>query len=238
MGLLAVDRVAAVLDALADGATTLPEVCDGAGLPKSSASRLLSALEEHQLVHRASDGSLSLGATIGRLGAKPPALGRLIDAARMPARSLANATNEAVCLSVIDAGETHTVFQVDTPKAVFAQDWVDRRWPIQETGSAIAILSTWSPTEVASVLSSFGARTQTKLHAAIDVARRQPICWSIDNYVDGLTSVAAPIASERGRATSALIIYGPSYRFPNKASRSKIESKLAATAVEIGKELY
>ncbi len=238
MGLLAVDRVAAVLEALGSGARTLPEVCDGAGLPKSTASRLIAALEEHGLVHRASDGSLSLGATLGSLGSQPPALGRLIDAARTPARRLAEATDEAVCLSVIAAGETHTVFQVDTPKAVFAQDWVDRRWPIEETGSAISILSTWSPTEVADVLGPFGARTRKKLYEAIDVARRQPISWSVDNYVDGLTSVAAPIVSDRGRATSALIIYGPSYRFPTTKMRLRVESLLAGAAAEIGKDLY
>lgn len=238
MGLLAVDRVAAVLEALGVGATTLPEVCDHTDLPKSSASRLISALEEHQLVHRASDGSLSLGTTIGKLGARPPSIGRLIDATRRPALRLAEATNEAVCLSVIDAGETHTVFQVDTPKAVFAQDWVDRRWPIRETGSAISILSTWSPTEVGEVLSGFASRTQLNLHRAIDAARQQPICWSVDSYVDGLTSVAAPIVSNHGRATSAVIIYGPSYRFPTTKARSKIEGQLAATAAEIGKDLY
>jgi len=237
MGLLAVDRVAAVLEALGSGARTLPEVCDRAGLAKSTASRLIAALEEHDLVHRASDGSLSLGARVGALGSQPPALGRLIDATRFPARRLAESTDEAVCLSVIDEGETHTVFQVDTPKAVFAQDWVDRRWSIQETGSAIAILSTWSPTEVAEVLMPFGTRTRTKLHKAIDAARRQPISWSVDNYVDGLTSVAAPIVSNRGRATSALIIYGPSYRFPKK-DRSRVERQLAETAAAIGKDLY
>jgi len=163
---------------------------------------------------------------------------RWIVIARCPALKLAESTDEAVCLSVIDAGETHTVFQVDTPKAVFAQDWVDRRWPIRETGSAISILSTWSPTEVGEVLATFGAKTRSKLNTAIDAARHNPICWSIDNYVDGLTSVAAPIVSEHGRATSALIIYGPSYRFPTARARQTIERELAQTAADIGKDLY
>jgi DNA-binding IclR family transcriptional regulator len=238
MGLESVDRTMAVLNALAGGARSLPEVAAQTGLAKSTASRFLAALEEHGAAHRTADAMFALGPAIGRLADSPLATTRLIDSADTAARRLANEVQEAVCISVLDGVETRTIYQVDVPQPIRAESWVDRTWPIRPSGSAISILSTWTPTRITAVLDQLPEPDRELTAKAISNARQHPISWSDGNYVDGLTSVAAPILAPVGRATAALIIYGPSFRFAPKKQRPAVESALADAAAQISKELY
>ena len=38
--------------------------------------------------------------------------------------------------------------------------------------------------------------------------------WTQDEYVPGVSSVAAPVFGTDGRAVAAVHVHGPSYRFP------------------------
>jgi DNA-binding IclR family transcriptional regulator len=239
VGLDAVDRMASVLGALRTGtSSTLNEVCDRTGLPRSTASRFLNALAEHDFVYRSSEATFSIGAAPGRLALAPLGKKRLGEVAHPHMRRLADHVQEAVCLSVLDGIETQTIHQVGVPQPVFVENWVDRRWPILSTGSAISIMSTWSPTAVAILLDQLPKKQRPAITESIAAARSSPLSWSQDDYVKALTSVSAPILNERGYATSAVIIYGPSYRFPNKENRAEVERRLHKSAAAIAKDLY
>lgn len=243
MGLDAVDRMAAVLAAL-DGAqcnggdATLNDVCATTGLSRSTASRFLNALVDHEFVYRSAEGTFSLGSAPGALGLAPLGHRRLGEIAHPHMRSLANDVNEAACISVFDGAETQTIHQVGVPQPVFVENWVDRRWPILPSGSAMSIMSTWSPAATSKLLAQLPKDKRQAIADSITAARSTPISWSEGDYVDVLTSVAAPILDRRGHATSALIIYGPSYRFPGDRGRAAIEKKLTTAAAAISEDLY
>ncbi|MDQ2672631.1 MAG: helix-turn-helix domain-containing protein, partial [Actinomycetota bacterium] len=59
-GVGVLDKSVAILAFLSGGPATLPEVVEGTGLPRSTAHRLVSALETHHLVSRR-DGRYVLG---------------------------------------------------------------------------------------------------------------------------------------------------------------------------------
>jgi IclR family pca regulon transcriptional regulator len=239
MGLDAVDRMASVLAALSAGtSSTLNEVCDRTGLSRSTASRFLNALVEHGYVYRSGGATFSLGATPGRLALAPLGETRLGELAHPHMRRLADDVQEAVCISILDGIETQTIHQVGVAQPVFVENWVDRRWPMLSTGSAISITSTWSPTAVAKLLDQLPKNQRSAIAKSIAEAQTSPLSWSEDNYVKALTSVSAPILDERGYATSAVIIYGPSFRFPNEKNRNDIEQRLRKSAAAIAKDLY
>ncbi len=233
--------VLAALDALqrATGMdATLNDVCAQTGLSRSTASRFLNALSEHGYVYRSSEGTFSLGPALAALGESPLGHRRLAELAHPHMRRLADDVGEAVCISILDGNETQTIYQVGVPQPVFVENWVDRRWPMLPTGSAVSIMSTWSPSSIEQRIAQLPQNQRPAIHDAIDAARANPISWSEDNYVDALTSVAAPILDHRGHATSALIIYGPTFRFPRDRGRSSIEKKLTTTASSISEDLY
>ena len=68
-----VDRALRVLEILADqGARGVTEIADELGVHKSTAFRLISVLEDHQLVEQVEDrGRYHLGFGIVRLAARP-----------------------------------------------------------------------------------------------------------------------------------------------------------------------
>lgn len=244
MGLEAVDRMAAVLAALDEVQretgrdASLNQVCERSGLSRSTASRFLSALADHGYVYRSVDGTFSLGPTPGSLASTLLGHHRLAEHAHPHMRRLADDVQEAACISVIDGIETQTIYQVGVPQPVFVENWVDRRWPILTTGSAVSIMSTWSPSMIANRLEQLPEGERDGVHRAIESARSNPVSWSADDYVQALTSVSAPILNRTGTAMSALIIYGPTFRFPTDRGRASIEKKLTTTAAAISEDLY
>lgn len=242
MGLEAVDRMAMVMSALADTSngpeSSLNDVCDRTGLARSTASRFLNALADHGYVFRSSVGTFCLGPTPNAHGHVEVGYHRMSELGHPHLRSLADDVQEAVCISVLDGIETRTIYQVGVPQPVIVENWVDRRWPILPSGSAISILSTWSPTAINATLTLLPTSKRKSVAKAIDAARSNPLSWSADSYVDALTSVAAPIVDGRGHAIAAVIIYGPTFRFPTKYGKSKIEKQLRLAAKAIGEDVY
>jgi len=218
--------------------SSLNDICERTGLSRSTASRFLNALADHGFVYRSGGGSFALGPAPAALGHARLGHHRLAENAHPHMRRLADDVGEAVCISVLDGIETQTVYQVGVPQPVFVENWVDRRWPILSSGSGVSIMSTWSPSSIADVISQIPKTDRGAIGEAIDGARLNPISWSADNYVQALTSVAAPILDQRGHATSALIIYGPTFRFPTNRGRASIEKKLTTTAAAISEDLY
>lgn len=238
--------MAAVLGALAEHAddageragATLNDVCARTGLSRSTASRFLNALVEHEYAYRSDGATFSIGPVPAQLARVPLGHDRLAELAEPHMRRLAEDVQEAVCISILDGIETRTIHQVGVPQPVFVENWVDRRWPILTTGSAISIMSTWSPTAVAAVLDQVSNEDRAAIEESIKATRENPLSWGEDNYVKALTSVAAPILDPRGHATSALIVYGPSYRFPREHGRNNVEKKLTTIAAAISEDIY
>ena len=94
------DKVSALLDALEDGPLALADLPAATGLPRATAYRLATALEEHGLIRRDGDGRFALGLRLiglGRAAAEGFPLG---EAARPVLTGLRDATGESVQLYV------------------------------------------------------------------------------------------------------------------------------------------
>src|SRR3954451_13169379 len=102
-GTQSVDRAAQLLAALLDseGPLSLRELTDAADLPKSTASRLLSALERHGLVHQAGQrGSFEPGPAIMRFAHRGAVERSLVEHAEPSLELLSEESGETVNLAV------------------------------------------------------------------------------------------------------------------------------------------
>ena len=61
--------------------------------------------------------------------------------------------------------------------------------------------------------------------------RKEGYAWTVEEFIDGVSSVAAPIRDETGEVVGALHVHGPSYRVES-SNRAVIEA-LLATALRL-----
>ena len=59
----------------------------------------------------------------------------------------------------------------------------------------------------------------------------------MEEYLEGINSVAAPVLGPDGRLTSVVHVHGPSYRFPKPGEADEIAGVVAAVAARIAARL-
>jgi len=97
------DKAVLVLDVLEVEPRSLAELVDVTGLPRATAHRLATALEEHGLVRRDDEGRFTLGTRLVALGRAATEAFPLAGAAHKALRELRDATEESVQLFVPEA---------------------------------------------------------------------------------------------------------------------------------------
>ncbi len=227
-----VARSIALLEEVARRPRGLVGLAAAANLPTSTTARLLATLEDLEALSRDDAGVYRIGPTITSLVAAGDVEPSLRALAHPHMIELVAEIDEAVGLSVPVGDEIVTIAQVDAPRPVKAEDWYGTRWPLLR-GSGFALLATWSESEVEHMVD--GASDTERARQGIARARETGVSWSYGDYVDELSSVAAPIVDGSGRAVAALYIYGPSYRFPASAAIVDIERCLRDTAARISR---
>ena len=71
----------------------------------------------------------------------------------------------------------------------------------------------------------------------METATRTGVSWSHGSYVEGLSSVAAPILDADGSAVAAVLAYGPTYRFPAKGDLRRTNETVIAAGTTITRNL-
>src|SRR3954451_7819404 len=130
-GTQAVDRAAQLLVAVLDASAPLAfgALVEAAVLPKSTASRLLGALERQGLVERDRDGSFLPGRVLTRYAHRQRSTDQLVATARPLLEALARRTGETVNLAVPGPVAVEQIDQVDSRFLLGATNWVGRDVP-------------------------------------------------------------------------------------------------------------
>src|SRR5262245_55816333 len=129
-GTQAIDRAGELLARLlaSDGPMSLAELAAAADLPKSTASRLLTALERHGLVRQAGErGKLEPGPAILRFAHRGGVERNLVELAHQSLEGLSRASGETINLSVPTPTGVDHLAQVDGVHFLGAGQWVGRR---------------------------------------------------------------------------------------------------------------
>jgi DNA-binding IclR family transcriptional regulator len=195
-GTQAIDRAAALLVRVVESAQppSVGELAQRAGLPKSTTSRLVSALERQGLVQRLGErGRLTAGPVLLRY-ANRDVSSTLVELAAPSLRRLADASGETINLAVPGVDGVEHLAQEDTAHFVGVTDWVGRKVPFEQAANGKVFLA-------------FNAGSAD--HAQV---RARGYATSIDELEVGLTALAAPVIGPTGDAIAALSISGPSAR--------------------------
>jgi DNA-binding IclR family transcriptional regulator len=240
-----IERAFAVLGSLADGPLGVTEVASRAGVPKSTAARLLAALAAEGAVEQLNGGGhYRLGPRILSLGAGLRQARGLIATAHPFLVELASSTGEAAGLSVPDGRDMHYVDQVESPNPVQVRDWTGTRIPMHAVSSGLVVLANLAGPALerflAEPLEGFTSHTETapgRLRRRLVDSRRDGIAWAREEYAEGITSVAAPIADADGEVVAAVHVHGPSYRFPRPGHQAETAVAVIEAAARIGARL-
>jgi DNA-binding IclR family transcriptional regulator len=228
-----VDRALTVLDLLAQrGEVGVTELAAELAVHKSTAFRLVTALERRQLVEQVGDrGKYRLGLGILRLAAATTGRLEVTREGRLVCERLARDLGETVNVAILDEGSAVNVLQEFGNAAVGSRNWIGRRTPLHATSSGKVLLAFADETLRKSVLSQRLERhtEQTvtdpaELRRQLDEAVSRGWAGTNEELEVGLTAVAAPIRDGAGRVVAAVSVSGPSYRltaesFPDVAPR-------------------
>jgi IclR family acetate operon transcriptional repressor len=226
-GTQAIDRAATLLVRLleSEGPVTLNELADAADLPKSTASRLMSALERQGLVHQSGQrGLLEPGPAILRFAHRGAAERNLLELAQPSLQSLSEASRETVNIAVPTPYGVDHLAQVDARHFIGAGQWVGRRVDYDCTANGKVFLA-------------FGAApvpTPKRLERELVRVREQDFASAIDELEVGLAAVAAPVRGPTGDVIAALSLSGPTARLSPEELRPVLVNEARALSQRLG----
>ena len=209
--------VAEKLFAIADSFTrreelTLGEIAAYAGLPKSTAHRLVAEWVAWGGLVRDGD-RYRVGVHLWRLGARQPTVRRLRAVALPYLEDLLDATGEHVHLAVRDGLGAIYLERLSGPSAVNVISDVGTRLPLHATGVGLALLAHAPPETLAEVLASGPKQylpntltDEASLRRRLAEIRATGIARSVEELTRGAFSVASPVRAGGGDVVAAVSI--------------------------------
>jgi DNA-binding IclR family transcriptional regulator len=217
------DRAIGILDTLAETRDALgaAEIAERVSLHKSTIHRLLTVLEEHQLIRRNSEsGKYSLGLRLFQLGNHAIAGLRLAEQARPFLLRLVRETGETAHVCVLDGCDTLSVANVEGPRNVRMPATVGRRTPAHCTGVGKAMLAYLPTPALEELLATAPLRaltpktlvTRRALLADLEHVRLRGYAIDDEEVEIGLRCIGAPVRDHSGDVVASMSIAGPVFR--------------------------
>ena len=191
---------------------TVAELAVEAGMPTSTAYRLLAELEQHGLVQRGPDSTVALGTRLVALGrtAEAGLRERVVEPAAAVMAELSDEVGETVILTAPCALEAIVLHVVEAERhSVRLSYTLFRRGPMHRGASGKILAAFLEPAERRRLVDAVGA---PGLAAELDEIRRAGIAVTVGELDDGAGAVAAPILDRRGRLVAGLSVAGPEQR--------------------------
>lgn len=211
------------------------EVAEELGLHKATAHRLLTTLEIEGFVRRTSQKRYQLGLRAYRIGllAMPGLEQR--DAVKQELRNLAASTGETAHLATLDGNQVLYVEKMEGSHRLRLPSAVARKVPPHCTALGKVLLAALPGDERLRVLATLRWERHTPntitdptaFAHEIERVRLEGIAFDNQEFEEGLTCLAAPVASQSGAVMAAVSISGPSPRFESYQEQY-IEQILAA----------
>jgi len=235
-GTQAIDRAARLLVAVveSEGPRTLGELATATALPKSTASRLVGALERQGLVQRADAGRLEPGPVLVRYARRDAGLD-LAALAGPPLRALAERTGETVNLAVPASWGPEQLAQVESSYLLGATNWVGRRVPHHASAQGKVFLAFGAAILDGAPLVRLTSRTvvdPARLADELAQVRQRGYATTVGELEPGLVAVAAGVRDRAGAVVASVAVSGPSTRL-GREERERIGEDLLAVADEL-----
>lgn len=218
-GTQSIDRAAQLLVHVVESAepASIGALAVAAGLPKSTTSRLVRALERQGLVERdGARGSVRPGPVLVRFARGDVADADLVALAANTLLSLAEQSGETVNLAVPGRRGVDHLAQQDSRHFIGGTNWVGRAAPLHCTANGKVLLAYGAARLPAGPLERLTQHTvvvPAELEAELAAVRTRGYATTLEELEPGLVAVAAPVFDPRsGEVVAALSVSGPTIR--------------------------
>ena len=210
-----VDRVVRVIAAFPEGVNVLPlsELAARAGLPLTTAHRLVRQLAGHGLLDVGSAGSVQLGLRLWELVNRNSPTLELRQAAMPFMEDIQQVLNQNVNLAVLDGWEALFVERLSRRGSVANRAQVAGRMPVHVSSAGLVLMANQPHTVQAQYLDGFtdpaGRLTVAELRVQLGEAARQGYA-ELAGVVDPDTwGIAVPVTDRKKRTVAALGVVVP-----------------------------
>lgn len=243
--LQSVDRALQVLELLAGwGSGGASEIASEIGVHKSTAFRLLGALEAREMVQQDNErGKYRLGFGLVRLARSVNVQLELTEQARPLTDELARTVGESINVAVLREHFAVNVVQSRGEASVVSQNWTGQLTPLHATSSGKVLLAHLQSAQQAELLGRELDRFTENTHTDPAVLREElrfvlehGHAVSYGELELGLNAVAVPVQDEGGQVIAALSASGPAYRL--SADRiAEVLDQLRRTASSLSRRM-
>lgn len=212
---------------------TVAELASDAGMPTSTAYRLLAELEQHGLVQRGAARTVALGTRLVALGrtAEETLRERLVEPALGVMEQLSEQVGETAILTAPCGLEGIVLHVVEADRHSVRLSYAQyRRAPMHRGASGKILAAYLDPVERARLLEAVGS---ARLAGELERIRRAGFAYTVGELDAGAAALAAPILDRRGRIAAGLSIAGPAERVAAAPERLKPVVIEAAQAIEL-----
>ena len=214
-GTQSIDRAAELLVRVVESAepTSVGELAETTGLPKSTTSRLVGALERQGLVQRDGRASIRPGPVLLRFAGRND-FADLVAAAAAALDRLAAASGETVNLGVATPLGVDQLDERDSRHFIGSTNWIGKQVPYHCTAQGKVFLAFGAAALPDAPLERHAPRTIVDLdHLSreLEAVRRRGYATTLDELEPGLWAAAAPVADDGG-VIAAISISGPTTR--------------------------
>jgi len=216
-GAQAIDRAARILVQLveSDEVVTLTGLMEDTQLPKSTAARLLRALERNGLAQRRRGGGFRPGPVLVEYARRDTSVGDLAALAWPFLERLERTTGETTNVGIPTPGGVARVAQINSSHPLGAGNWVGSRIPIHASSMGKVFMAFGAAQPPFGRLAKLGPGTITdlgELLAELDRVRNAGFATTWEELDDDLCSTAAPVRGSRGTVIAAISVSAPTVR--------------------------
>jgi DNA-binding IclR family transcriptional regulator len=245
-----VDAAAKALDLLCafsfrEPRLTLADLATCTGIPRPTAFRLLTTLEEAGFVAKVS-GEYQLGIKCFVLGNVVAATLDIRQKSQRHLERLRDVTGETVHLAVLDAWQVLYLERLQTPHPIgFMRSRIGGIVPAYCTGLGKTLLAykpettvdAWLSTQTLKAMTPHTITSVRQLMKDLRAIRARGYGLDEQEHESGVRCIAAPISNHAGEVVAAISVAGPADRMPYPLEGSEMAIALVETARAISVEL-
>ncbi len=225
-GTQSIDRAADLLRLVvhADEPISFTDLADETGLARSTTSRLLAALERHQLLERTSGGYFVSGPLFALYAARHDPWAQVARLATPTLERIVDKLGETVTLAIPRGDQVVQIAQVDSTFLLGAGNWLGVEVPPHCSAAGKVLLAFGcidapaTPAQEAE-LPRLTQRSVTTLHdleRQLRAVRRAGYAITREELEVGLDAVAAPVLGRDGAVVAAVGVSGPTARMSDQ----------------------
>jgi len=201
-------------------------------LPKSTAARLLRALERNGLAQRQPGGGFRPGPVLVDYAQRDSAIGDLATLALPYLEALEERTGETANIAIPTPSGVARLAQVDSHHPLGAGNWVGRRIPPHASSLGKVFIAFGASQPPTGRLEKLGPNTITSvadLLGELESVRKRGYATTWEELDAGLCSAAAPVFTSKATVIAAISVSAPTARTTRGRLRELAEEVVLST---------